>query len=281
MFRLVSLVCLAVAPGQEAAVQDHFIQVAPSHSAEQPVTRSAGQNRAVVLIQELGPNKKGNLEWHSYQRAGSPLIKQLASQADVFALGYEETTAVTEIARSPAFRQRVQLLRDQGYTEIVLVGFGTGGLVARQFVEDVPDAGVTKVIQVGCPNLGLRVGVGKDDFHKSLSRQPRHEFFKERLDTTIPEAVQFVCVVDTGWVENLALMKGEEWTMATQWPQNLQNQGIPARVLTTKYLWSSFSDEGARLITELVKENLPRWNKKEVDAMRRVLYQFIDKPDGA
>jgi hypothetical protein len=281
MFPYLVISCLALLPGQEPAVHTQLKQVAPLVPADQPVSRSRDQIRAVVLIQEWGKNKKDESEWHGYQLADSPLVKRLASQADVFALGYEQTTAVSEVAGSSAFREHIRLLRERGYTEIVLVGFASGGLVARQFVEDEPNSGVTKVIQVGSPNQGLRVVSGKDVFHQSLTRQARHEFFKPRvLEKRIPEAVQFVCVVDTGWVENSGLGRGEEWTVSTQWPADLQKQGIPLRVLTTKYMWSSFSEAGASLIAELIKDELPRWKPKEVQAMKKELMHLIDRPDG-
>jgi Palmitoyl protein thioesterase len=283
MVPFLHVLCLALAPCQEAAPRLYFQQVAPAHAVEQPMIRSKGQTRAVVVMQEFAASRKGKPgnEWHAYQQAGSTLVKHISTQADVFALAYEQTVAVSAIAGSAEFRQCIQSLKDTGYTEIVLVGFATGGLVARQYVEDEPKAGVTKVIQIGAMNQGLRANSGQNALQKSLSRQARHDFFRERLDKKIPEGVEFVCVVDTGWVEGNWLGKGEEWSLSTQWPRDLQAQGIPANVLTTKYLWSSWADEGARVIAELIKEEQPRWEPKQVETTRKSLIHLIDRPDGA
>ena len=69
-------------------------------------------------------------------------------------------------------------LRQAGYSEVILLGFSAGGVVARQFVEDNPAAGVTRVIQVCAPNLGSplaklksSVGLAQESFLQSLTGQ--------------------------------------------------------------------------------------------------------------
>ncbi|OAI46548.1 hypothetical protein AYO44_11200 [Planctomycetaceae bacterium SCGC AG-212-F19] len=158
MVQCLPIWCLALVLGQEPVVQTQFVQVAPPLPAGQPLTRSSSHPRAVVLIHGFSfwPLTKGETraELHAYQRPNSPLVKRLSLAADVFALAYEQTIPITEFAGLSVFRQDIQLIRELGYTEIVLVGFSAGGLIARQFVEDAPAGGVTKVIQVDSPNLG-------------------------------------------------------------------------------------------------------------------------------
>ena len=52
-----------------------------------------------------------------------------------------------------------------------LVGYSAGALIARYFVEDSPDYGVTKVIQVCAPNGGS--GWGKLTAGVRQSQEPR------------------------------------------------------------------------------------------------------------
>jgi pimeloyl-ACP methyl ester carboxylesterase len=264
--------CLAVVLAQEAPTQ--FTEVVPPVPVGQPLIRSPEQTRAVVVIQgyTVHLTKKGDssIVWHSYQHADSPLVKLLSQEADVFALAYGETLPVSDYADLPSLRQDIQSVRELGYREIVLIGVSAGGLIARQFVEDLPDSGVTKVIQVDTPNFGTKWAVGKDVFRHSLTKKARQEFLQERRDKRIPDSVQFVCVVGTGLVKSDGLV-----SIGSQWPEDLQKQGIPARTLHTTHLKASRSQAGVQLIAELVQESLPRWSAMEVAAMRMKLREAI------
>jgi pimeloyl-ACP methyl ester carboxylesterase len=149
-------VCLLLTTGV-VPVETRFVQVAPAQDGA--LARSVGQSRAVVLIQGLSLHlihhqKATQADLRPWQRPDSFLVRTLAKDGDVFAFTYAQTAPVTAIADLPALGQNVQLLSQAGYKEIVLVGFSAGGLVARQFVEDNPDSGVTRVVQVCTPNLG-------------------------------------------------------------------------------------------------------------------------------
>src|SRR5207244_2414497 len=122
--------------------------------------------------------------------------------ADVFAFAYSQDVPLETVADGPGLRDGVRRLKALGYREIVLVGHSAGGLVARQFVEDYPGAGVTKVVQVCAPNGGsawakARMAVRKkqEAFLASLTRKDRRLSLHERAEKRIPADVEFVCVV--------------------------------------------------------------------------------------
>lgn len=267
----VPLFCLALVLAQETTAPIQFLQVVPPVPLGQPLVRSAGQNRAVVVIHgytlHLTKNGESAVKWHSYQKMESPLVKLLAHEADVFALGYGQVLPVTHYADLPALRQHIQSVQQLGYREIVLVGFSAGGLIARQLVEDEPNSGVTKVIQVDSPNLGTHWAVGRwDAFRHSLTWKARREFLHSRAGKQIPPSVQFVCVVGTGLFAGDGVV-----SLRSQWPDDLQAQGIPARTLPTTHLMAARGQTGVHLIAELVQEPLFRWNAGEVAAMRKKL----------
>src|SRR5262249_33457374 len=118
--------------------------------------------RAVVLIQGLHvhpfrPGKVPVPERRPWQEPKSNLVKALAKDSDVFAFAYAQTVPVDEVATAPGLRDAVVRLRKAGHTEVVLIGHSAGALVSRSFVEQFPDAGVTKVIAVGAPYAGAEV----------------------------------------------------------------------------------------------------------------------------
>src|SRR5262245_22331884 len=140
-------------------VETKFAQVAPPPETPAAVVRSPGQRRAVVLVTGLylhliRESEVLHARFFSWQRPGSHLVSLLAEDADVFSFSYAQSAPITEIARLPDFAESVERLRQAGYAEIVLVGHSAGGLVVRQFVEEHPEAGVTKVVQVSAPNTG-------------------------------------------------------------------------------------------------------------------------------
>ena len=93
-------------------------------------------------------------ELHSWQNPDSHLVKALAKNADVFDFAYGENVSIDTIIHESKLGAGVNQLRRLGYSDIVLLGHSAGGLIARQFVEDYPNAGVTKVVQVSAPNGG-------------------------------------------------------------------------------------------------------------------------------
>jgi pimeloyl-ACP methyl ester carboxylesterase len=258
-----------------------FVQVAPARPLAQNgiVARSPGQSRAVILIEGLELNlldhRKGPQgELRFWQQPGSVIVKALSADADVFSFCYGQTAPVTDMGELPALRDNVQHLRQLGYTEVVFVGYSAGGIVARQFVEDNPGIGVTRVIQVCTPNLGSTlariksmVGPAQESFLQSLTKEARSRAFQERRGKRIPENVEFVCVLGNG------LVYGDGITSTrSQWPDDLQVQGVPVVIAKTEHWEVMRSERSAIMIARLVRENQPRWDAAKVAAMRKHLW---------
>jgi pimeloyl-ACP methyl ester carboxylesterase len=267
-------------------VETQLVQVAPVPlPGVAAPARSPGQARAVVLIQGLllhpiDRSAGARVQLRSWQRPASVLVRALASEADVFAFCYGQTAAVTDIAAQPDLGDCARRLRQLGYTEVVLVGFSAGGLIARQFVEDNPEAGVVRVIQVCTPNDGASlakvpgvVGSGQKAFLQSLTKQARAQALRQRLDRRIPEGVQFVCVVGTGMVAGDGVVSAR-----SQWPEDLQRQGVPAFRLFAEHWEILNTERAARLIARLVRDGQPRWGPAQVAAMRKRLLVPVPLP---
>jgi pimeloyl-ACP methyl ester carboxylesterase len=293
MNAVVSLVVSALVAAP-AGPDTRFVQVAPVYREEAAVQRSASQGRAVVLIPglRLHPFSGRNVtkaEWHSWQRPDSPLVKALAPEADVFAFAYSQDVPLETVAGGPGLRDGVRRLRALGYREIVLVGHSAGGLVARQLVEDYPDAGVTKVVQACAPNGGsawakARVAVRKaqESFLASLTKKDRRQSLHERAAKRIPADVEFVCVVarlqlpllgprEKGAHAGHGLLRAGDGIVSAvcQWTPELQEQGIPAVALSAGHSGVVHGRPGIDVITRLVREHVLRWDAAAVAAARQ------------
>jgi pimeloyl-ACP methyl ester carboxylesterase len=278
MSPLLPALCLLLVLGNEP-VETRFAQVAPPVREGAAFTRSPAQARSVILIRGLHvhpfvDSQVRRATFPSWEQPGSTLVRSLAPDADVFAFTYGQAIPVGDVAALPSFRASVQDVRRMGYTEIVLVGFSAGGLIAREFVEDHPDAGVTKVVQVCPPNGGsnwaeLSPGVrpSQQPFLESLTKRARTQCLRDRQDKRIPAGTEFVCVLGTGFGAGDGLV-----STRSQWTEDLQEQGIPAVRLRTEHLAAVRGAEGARLIAALVRERQPRWDSARVAAMRKRLW---------
>jgi hypothetical protein len=259
-------------------IDSRFIQVQPVPSDENGLKRSAEQTRAVILIHGLQVHPISNLQvnkaaFKSWQKPHSIMADALAAEADVFAFAYSENATLEEIVSASALRDDVAKLRELGYWQIVLVGHSAGGLVARHFVEDYPDAGVTKVVQICTPNTGASFanmdgGVRKNQrpFLHCLTKEGRAVCLLDRAGKKIPPSVQFVCVIGDGMGSGDFLVSN-----ASQWSKDLQDQGIPAVALHTTHFTVMHSKAQAQKIAEVVRENTPRWNEIQVASMRKSL----------
>jgi pimeloyl-ACP methyl ester carboxylesterase len=272
---LVGLIALVVAA---PPIETRFVQVAPA-----PAARSADKVRAVVLLHGLKPHpfSKENVTkatFHGWQQPDSVLVKQLAKDSDVYCFAYAQNASVDEVAESADLAWAVRRLRERGYREVVLVGHSAGGLIARQFVEDNPDAGVTKVLQVCAPNGGSSwaslkaVRSNQMDFLASLTKETRRKALSNRSDRTIPSDVEFACVVANALVIGDGLVQTR-----AQWTEDLQRQGVPAFPLNTTHWFAPHSRQGAELIAELVREPLPRWDARKVAEVRRRIFGSDEK----
>ena len=275
---LTMLTALALLPGSPLLPpQTFFVQVAPAPRTADEIARSAGQDRAVVLLHGLwvhpfNQHNVGKAFLHAWQKPGSLMVKRLAQDADVYSFGYAQDVAVEDIAAGPGLDQCVKRLRELGYQSIVLVGHSAGGLIARQYVEDNPDSGVTKVIQLCAPNGGSSwadwhvVMPGQAAFLYSLTKEARQVTLRGRGERVIPRNVQFACVVANG------LAVGDGLVLCRcQWTEDLQAQGIPAYSVGTTHWQMPHSKSGVELVAELMREDQPRWNQTTVAEQRRQL----------
>lgn len=274
MFTTLPLLCLLFAA--EPALETQFVQVA-SAKGRGAWWQTPEKTRAVVLIHGLlvhpfSKTNVGRAHLHSWQKSDCLLVKRLAQEADVFAFSYAQTVSADEIADSPELERQIRKLRRDGYREIILIGHSAGGVIARQFVEDHPDCGVTKVIQVCAPNVGSgwakwqTVRANQLDFLGSLTKPARRRSLRERADKEIPKQIEFACIVGTGAVVGDGVVSNR-----SQYPQDLQKQGVPAYPFNSNHWMVLRSQKGAELVARLVREAQPRWDAKQVEALRRKL----------
>lgn len=274
MSAAVLAVVLTVPVEPEVKVDGLFTKVAPN-----PKTpgRSKDQSRAVVLIHGLGlyplnTEKVSKADLRTWQRTDSGIVTELAKHADVYALAYGQTVAVEKVHEKVKLAEHIKALKTEGYQEIILVGHSAGGLIARYFVEDHPELGVTKVIQVCCPNGGSPFAALKTAreaqraFVASLSRTARSTFRENRKQVLIPVGIEFVCIVGT-----LRLGTDGIVTSRAQWTEDLQKQGVPALLLRTAHWDAMKSTKGAAFICKIVCEKQPRWKEEQVNEAKKKL----------
>ena len=291
----------------DATVATKFAQVSPAWNETAPFSRSAEQTRAVLLIHGLLPHpfsdrNVAQAHWQYWQWPSSTLVKTLAKEADIYAFAYSQNVAVEEIAAAPQLAESIRTLRQLGYREIVLVGHSAGGLVARHFVEDVPDAGVTKVVQVCAPNGGshwakahVAVRESQEVFLDSFSKGGRQKTLALRPDKKVPGKIEFVCLVgnlECGVEAETTIRFGRmtrgvhvavsgRWQgdglVATdcQWTADLQEQRIPVAVMEVDHLNAIRSAEAVAAIAKLVREPQPRWTAEQVAAAKE---RLLGKP---
>jgi pimeloyl-ACP methyl ester carboxylesterase len=268
------VVCLWWATG--ASVDTGLIEVAPPRNGLD-WKRTPGHERAVVLIHGLHPHpfSKNNVvraALHSWQRPDAGLVQQLSKDSDVYSFIYGQNASVDAMVERTGLLQYVQRLQHWGYRDIVLVGHSAGGLIARQLVEDHPDAGVTKVIQISTPNRGSSwanlqtVRSCQQIFLESLTKPVRQQVAAARAGKTIPPQVEFACIVGTGGIGGDGMV-----LTASQWPAELQRQNVPVYPVNATHWFTVRTQRAAELISTLVREPQPRWAPSRVQAYRRHL----------
>lgn len=239
---------------------------------------------AVVLIhglmpRPLRPDLAESADPHSWQKSSAELVKKLATDADVYGFSYAQTGSVDSVVLAKGFRDGIAALKKAGYTELVLVGHSAGGIVARRFVELFPDAGLTKVITVATPYLG-------SDWARVPERflpRTQHQFIRSMLpefraakekdwEFLARKNVEFCCVV-------CKLPRWEDDTvvpLASQWPEQLQKQGIPAVLVPCNHFEAMKCERGVEAISELVRGKVVRWTPKQVEQARAALFGTTD-----
>src|SRR5262249_28317265 len=107
--------------------------------------RSNNQTTAVVVIHgfylHLKDKSVSKAALRPWQQPDSPLIKELGKSADVYVFAYGQNATIDGVVAGSKLGEDIAHLRRLGYKEVILVGHSAGGLIARHFVEDHPDAG--------------------------------------------------------------------------------------------------------------------------------------------
>ena len=263
---------------QAPAVESSFVEVAPVPDNGKLV-RSDGQKRAVVLIHGFlihfsaaGVSRPRFRDW---QRPRNLLVRGLARDADVFAFSYGQNASLDDIVKSGGLGEAVARLRKLGYKEIVLLGHSAGGLIARQFVEDNPDAGVTKVVQVcvpngGTPSANVRVHRVQQVFLDCLTEEGRKACLKARAGKRVPGGVEFVCLLGT--TDGTSDTDGVVPCLC-QWTADLQQQGIPVVPLAVNHRQATRTERGVAALCRLVREKQPRWDRAQVEKVCKELFK--------
>jgi pimeloyl-ACP methyl ester carboxylesterase len=273
-----ALLALAPVVGLPTAVW----QVAPEvigRFEDEPPELKVTRDRAAVLIHGLQlhpirPSKSSRPELYDWVQSRGDLVRALAADFDVFAFGYAQTVPVDAVSLSPGLAAGIEKLRQAGYADIVLIGHSAGGLIARQFVERFPEAGVTKVIQVATPNTGsdlaaIRVGLPKPQipFIQSLAPRPRLEAARQ-AEQRIADTIEFCCVVCK--VPRLA---GDTLVgLESQWPPDLQRQGVPATLIAVSHFDAMKAPHAVERIAELAREKLIRWTPEQIEQGRQIVF---------
>ena len=166
----------------------------------------------------------------------------------------------------------VAQLRRAGYHDIVLVGHSAGALVARQFIEDHADAGVSKVVQVCPPNGGAaaaEIGSLKTQraFLDSLTPDGRQKSLKERTKT-IPKSVQFVCILSNAGGDTDGLVPCD-----CQWTADLQDQCVPVVTIKVAHPIVPRVAKGVEAIADVVRKDQPRWKPERVSEVKSELFK--------
>jgi pimeloyl-ACP methyl ester carboxylesterase len=268
-----SLLLLGAAPRETL-----FVQVAPvAHESLLQSERTPNRDRAVVLIHglrlhPLDIGKVGHAMLQGWQTPDCLLVKHLSRESDVYSFAYAFNGPLDEVSSVPHLGEGIRHLRLMGYRSVVLIGHSAGGIVARHFVEDDPDAGVTKVIQVSTPNDGSPWAIcqlvqpREADFLGSLTKPVRRLAVAGRSDREIPAHIECVCVVANGMVVGDGVVGTK-----SQWSDDLQQQGIPAYTIATTHWQTVRTKAGAELIAGLVRSSVPRWDSVRVAAMRHAI----------
>lgn len=277
MLSSVTLLC-TLTLGGAPAVESIFVPAAPL-----PVggkwTPTPNQTCAVVLIHgfhyQLLEKSVPKAELRPWQQPDSLLVKELAKNADVFTFAYGQNASLDTIVKESTIGTNVTQLRKFGYQDIVLLGHSAGGLIARHFVEDNPNAGVTKVIQVCSPNGGSPLATltgpkGQKAFRDCLTEKGRLECLRIRSDKLIPEHIHFVCVMAMG---NGSSGSDGVVPCACQWTADLQKQGIPVVVMPLSHRAAIRDAKAAETLANLVRERPARWPAERIEKARKELFK--------
>ena len=272
---LLTLAVSLALQGTLPQVESVFQQIAPMPIAGKTAKTT---NPAVVLIHgyyfHLLDRHVSKPAFRPWQRSDGALVSELGKFADVFVFAYGQNASIDAIVTQSKLSREIAELRKRGYTEIVLVGHSAGGLIARQFVEDNPDAGVSRVVQVCAPNGGsplatLKVAKSQRVFLDCLSQEGRKESLNKRANKVIPAKVQFVCVVGRG--DGTTSTDGVV-PCVNQWTPDLQKQGIPAVGILSNHHQIVRDPDATAALARIIRGTHTRWTAEQTATGRKVLF---------
>jgi pimeloyl-ACP methyl ester carboxylesterase len=276
MINLCLLLLIAAEPGPvlptDFSAETLFVKVGPD--AKVP-GRSKDQDRAVVLIHGLGihlfnTERITQPKLRHWQQHDSALVKELSKNADVYAIAYGQNVAVDRFCSVTLVPKHILRLKSEGYKEIILVGHSAGGLIARHLIEDHPDLGVTRVIQVCAPNAGSGLAALKTaraaqiPFLLSLTKNVRSRVLEERKEKRIPKDIEFACVVGSMGFGGDGIV-----STSSQWSQDLQDQGVPGYSVRMLHKEATTKSASIEMIAKLVNEPQPRCKPEKIAEMRK------------
>jgi pimeloyl-ACP methyl ester carboxylesterase len=281
MLSTLTLLC-AISLHGAPTVESICLQVAPMNIGEK-WKRTPNQMRAVVLVHgfHLRINEKSvpKADLRYWQHAEMALPKELGKHADVFSFAYGQNVALETVLKESQLARNIAQLRKAGYSEIVLIGHSAGGLLARHFVEDHPDAGVTKVLQVCSPNVGSPFAIvpapkNQRVFLECLTEENCRKRLEARADKMIPKHVEFVCIIGRigGTADSDGIVR-----CASQWSSDLQKQGIPVVCISGSHAEMMRDARIAVTFANLLCEKHQRWPVERIEKTKKEV--FGNRPD--
>ena len=257
-----------------------FWGIAPEVEAEDIPTLKKTKDKAVILVhglipRPLHPAKAEKPEPHTWQKPDGALVKLLADDFDVFGVSYAQTVPMDLIPLSKGLRDGVAAVKAAGYKEIALVGHSAGGVIIRRFVECHPNAGVTKVVAIAAPFHGsvwahlpgFVIPKPQVPFIGSMEPGVRKEWL-DKCGCHLPKDLQFCCVVC-----KLPRLAGDTMVAAgSQWPEELQKQGVPAVAVRCNHFDAMTGDKCVSAIAEILKGKVVRWDEGQVTQAKKALF---------
>jgi hypothetical protein len=136
---------------------------------------------------------------------------------------------------------------------------------------------VTKLITVAAPHLGsemanLKIGYSRAQapFVQSLSPEARTEV---GLNRKLDNKLELACVVC-----KLKRLDGDGLVnLGSQWPIDCQKSGIPAVLVPVSHFEAMLSPASVKVIGDLAREKLTRWDMDEVEKAKKLLFRDPDE----
>ncbi len=237
-------------------------------------------DKAVVFIHGLQPHvfhpeKATKPQVHEWQEPGGSLVKLLAEEFDIFGFSYAQMQSVDSITLSRGLRVGINALEAAEYKEILLIGHSAGAIICREFVECFPADGITKVIAISGPYQGsgwaklptFTLPKTQVAFINSLLPEVRIALQKER-DVKLPKSLEFCCVL-TKWnrTDHDTVV-----SLKSQWPPDLQDQGIPAVLASCNHFDVMTNDAAIKTVAELAKGKVVRWKAEQTELAQFKLF---------